>query len=245
MCKQRGRQKRNMTVQTYLVAGIPVEVTKKNIKRLYLKVIPPDGQVIVSSPHTYPDEEIRRLVRDKLPQIKEAREQILAQTRLNRREYVSGEIHYLWGKPYTLEIKEADDYCEFKLADDKIIFTVPASADRDLKERLFIEWYRVQLKRMLPLVTKPLEQKMGISAREYRIKNMKTKWGTCNITKRRIWLNLQLAKQPPECLAYVITHELVHLWEKNHTARFQALVEKFCPQWRKAQARLDQHSGYY
>ena len=67
---------------------------------------------------------------------------------------------------------------------------------------------------------------------------MKTRWGTCNIPERRIWLNLQLVKKPPECLDYVITHELVHLVEANHTHRFHELVEKYCPAWREANKAL-------
>ena len=83
------------------------------------------------------------------------------------------------------------------------------------------------------------EKRMGIHASDYRIKNMHTRWGTCNIQERRIWLNLQLAQKPLECLEYVVTHELVHLLEENHTHRFQALVEEFYPAWREAKRILE------
>ena len=91
---------------------------------------------------------------------------------------------------------------------------------------------------MLESVIIKCERKTGICADEYRIKNMKTRWGTCNIEKRRIWINLQLAKKPMECLEYVVIHELVHLLEKNHTHRFHALVEEYCPIWREAKKSL-------
>ena len=74
---------------------------------------------------------------------------------------------------------------------------------------------------------------VGKSAAEWRIKNMKTKWGTCNIRARRIWLNLQLAKYPVSCLEYIIIHELTHLWERYHNAHFKSLMDKFCPDWRE------------
>ena len=58
---------------------------------------------------------------------------------------------------------------------------------------------------------------------------MRTKWGTCNIDRKRIWINLQLAKKTPECLAYVVTHELVHLLERNHNEQFQKYMGAFFP----------------
>ena len=60
---------------------------------------------------------------------------------------------------------------------------------------------------------------------------MKTKWGTCNIEARRIWLNLELAKKPVQCLEYILVHELVHLLERHHNERFQALLNLYLPQW--------------
>jgi predicted metal-dependent hydrolase len=68
---------------------------------------------------------------------------------------------------------------------------------------------------------------------------MKTKWGSCNIKERRIWLNLELAKKPIECLEYVLVHELVHLLEKHHNERFQAYMDKYLPQWRQCREILN------
>ncbi|HHW94969.1 MAG TPA: M48 family metallopeptidase [Mogibacterium sp.] len=223
------------------IGGLPVEVTKKKaLKNLYIRILPPEGKVVVSSPSTCPDEEIKLFVLKKLPEIMVIRERMLAQVRQSQREYVSGESHYLWGKPYMLEVVKGGNKYRIKKVPNKIIFTVPEGATRESKERAFNEWYREDLKRVLANITKPIEQRMGISANEYRVKNMKTKWGTCNIEKRRIWINLQLAKKPIECLEYIITHELVHLIEKNHTHRFHALVETYYPTWKDAQKKLEQ-----
>ena len=122
----------------------------------------------------------------------------------------------------------------------KIVMTVPEDATEDQREKLMTEWYRKEIKRALPAVTKRCEQLMSLHADEYRVKNMKTKWGTCNISERRIWINLQLVKKAPECLEYVVTHELVHLLERNHTHRFHALVEQFYPTWRDAKKLLEE-----
>ena len=108
------------------------------------------------------------------------------------------------------------------------------------KENVLNEWYREQLKRAIPEVLKKCEHIVGISCAEWQVKNMRTKWGTCNIEKRRIWLNLQLAKKSPECLAYVITHELVHLLERNHNDQFKKYMDQFFPNWRAVKKNLNQ-----
>jgi len=101
------------------------------------------------------------------------------------------------------------------------------------REALLSEWYRRELARAVPPLLARAETIVGKSAAEWRIKNMKTKWGTCNIRARRIWLNLQLAKYPVSCLEYIIIHELTHLWERYHNAHFKSLMDKFCPDWRE------------
>lgn len=116
------------------------------------------------------------------------------QTRQSQRKYISGESHYLWGKSYMLEVVKGGNKYEIIKVPNKIIFKVPKRATIKSKERAFNEWYRKELKRALSNLIGPIEQNIGISANEYRIKNMKTKWGTCNIEKRRIWINLQLVK---------------------------------------------------
>lgn len=102
------------------------------------------------------------------------------------------------------------------------------------------EWYREQIKRTVPGVLQKCENITGVQAEEWYIKNMRTKWGTCNIEKRRIWLNLQLAKKTPECLEYVIIHEMVHFLERNHNERFCEYMNRFCPNWREIKENLNQ-----
>ncbi|VDG77250.1 zinc metalloprotease [Actinobaculum suis] len=113
-----------------------------------------------------------------------------------------------------------------------IVLTVPAGASSELRAKLMVELYRAELKQALGPIVRDCEERMGLHAREYRIRNMKTRWGSCNIPKRRIWLNLQLAKWAPNCLEYVVIHELAHLVEAKHNARFHSLVETFCPDYR-------------
>jgi predicted metal-dependent hydrolase len=68
---------------------------------------------------------------------------------------------------------------------------------------------------------------------------MKTKWGSCKPESRRIWLNLELAKKPVQCLEYIIVHELVHLIERRHNDRFLSIMDEHLPQWRIRRAELN------
>ena len=222
-----------------LISGLPIEVIrKKNLKNLYVRVNPPEGNVTVSTPVELSNEEIKLFVLKKLPEIMKVRDRMLSQERQSKREYVSGESYYLWGKPYRLQVVYEGTQHKISKSPTKIIMNVPEETDAEMREKLFTEWYRQELKRVLESIIIRCEKKTGVHADEFRIKNMKTKWGTCNIEKRRIWINLQLAKKPMECLEYVVIHELVHLLEKNHTYRFYSLVEEYCPTWREAKKLL-------
>lgn len=218
---------------------MPIEIIKKkNLKNLYVRVNPPEGKVTVSTPSDYPDEEIRLFVLKKMPEITKVRDRMLSQARQTEREYVSGESHYLWGKPYRLQVVYEGNKYVITKAPNKIILNAPTGSTQESIERAFNEWYRQELKRVLDGVVSRCETKTNLHADEYKIKNMRTKWGTCNIDKKRIWINLQLAKKPVECLEYVVIHELVHLIEKNHTHKFNSLVEEFYPTWKEARKLL-------
>lgn len=229
-----------MHSEELIIGGLPIEIIRKSsLKNLYIRINPPEGNVTVSTPTELADEDIKLFIIKRLPEINKVREKMLSQERQSKREYVSGESHYLWGKPYRLQVVYDGKRHSIIKTPTKIIMTVPKGADIKTREKYFIEWYRQELKGVLDLVIESCEKKTGLHANEYRIKNMRTKWGTCNIDKRRIWINLQLAKKPIECLEYVVIHELVHLIEKNHTNRFRALVEEYCPTWKEAKKILE------
>lgn len=205
---------------------------------MYIRVNPPEGRITVSAPAELKDEDIKLFILRKMPEIIKVRAKMLAQERQSRREYVSGESYYLWGKLYRLQVIYEGTQHRIAKTPRKIIMTVPEQTDTKVREKILIEWYRKELKRVLESVVLNCEKKTGIHAEEFRIKNMRTRWGTCNVDKRRIWINLQLVKKPTECLEYVVIHELVHLLEQNHTHRFHALVEEYCPTWREAKKML-------
>lgn len=223
-----------------LIGGISVEIKKKsNLKNLYIKINPPEGNVVVSTPIDYPYEEIRLFVLKKIPEITKVRDKMISQARQTKREYVSGETYYLWGRSYKLQVVYEGNKYQISKKSNNIILIAPKESTKESKERALNNWYRNELARVLDGTIKKCENKTNLQANEYRIKNMKTNWGTCNIDEKRIWVNLQLVKKPPECLEYVLIHELVHLLEKNHSNKFNSIMENFYPTWKETKKLLN------
>lgn len=230
-----------MNNEQHKIGGIDVEIVKKgNLKNLYVRVHPPDGKVTVSAPTETTESYITNFILQKLPEIMKVRGRMLGQVRQSKREYVSGEAYYLWGKPYKLQIVNGGERFSIEKRPNKLILNSPEGASAENREHAITEWYRSEIKRVLPRIVQERSEKVGVIADDVRVKNMRTRWGTCNVEKKRIWLNLQLVKKPVECLEYVVTHELIHLLEKNHTHRFFALLEQNCPHWRDAKKRLSE-----
>jgi len=220
------------------ISGIPVEVCKKDIKNMHLYVKPPNGIVTVSAPLSMSDEAIERFVRTKTSWIKKQVAKFDNQPRQSEREYVSGETLYVWGKQYYLQIEYANKN-SLTLSGDKAMLTVRRESTAEQRENFVREWYRGILKAEIARLLPKWEKITDLKATEWQTKYMSTRWGTCNTKIGKIWLNLQLAKKTPECLEYVILHELVHLVEKNHNERFVSLMDKFMPMWREIKVTLN------
>lgn len=224
---------------TTIIGGLQIKIIRKSsLKNMYIRVNPPDGIVKVSVPYDISDETIKNFVLTRMPEITKVRDRMLAQSRQSKREYVSGESCYLWGKQYMLQVTYAGNRYYIEKTPNKIVMTAPIGSTAVNREKAMTEWYRSELKRILPIVLKQCEDRIGVTANACNVKYMRTRWGSCNIVEKRILINLQLVKKPVDCLEYVLTHELVHLLEKNHNNRFRSLVEKYCPNWKDAKQLL-------
>jgi predicted metal-dependent hydrolase len=222
------------------VNGIEVQIVRKDIKNLHLGVYPPDGRVRVSVPKHITDDNVRLAVISKLRWIKKQQQDFKEQPRQSERQYLSGECHYVFGKRYRLELIERDGKPAVKpLRSGKLQLFVRPGSSVEVKEKALNTWYREELKRAIPKLLEKWQPIVGKEASDWGIRKMKTKWGSCNIERRRIWLNLELAKKPTECLEYILVHELVHLYERNHNQRFMKLLDQFLPNWRTNKKTLN------
>ena len=207
---------------------------------MYIRVLPPDGKVQITAPHSAGDDAIQMFAVSRISWIKKQRASFEAQARQTKRQYVTGESYYVWGRRYRLDVQYSNVRNEVSLTGGRLNLQVRPESTPEQRERVLNDWYREQLKSKLPEVVQKCEQVVGVHAYEWKVKNMRTKWGTCNIDRKRIWINLQLAKKTPECLAYVVTHELVHLLERNHNEQFQKYMDTFFPEWRVVKEKLNQ-----
>ena len=215
------------------VSGIPGEVHRKAIRNLHVGVYPPDGRVRVAAPVRMDDEAIRLAIVSRLAWIRRQQRGFLAQARESAREMVTGESHYYRGRRYRLEVIEAPARSRVRLAGGrKLKLWVPPGTDAAGRRQVLERWYRRELRSLVPDLLAAWEPIVGEGVAECRIKRMKTRWGSCNIAARRIWLNLELIRKPHACLEYMLVHEMVHLLERHHTDRFRELMDRFLPNWR-------------
>lgn len=211
---------------------IVIDVEQKNIKHVYLRVYPPDGRVAISAPLRMELDAIRVYALLKLSWIKKQRAKFIYQDIAVPNEYISGETHYYSGKSYVLQVVEQAAPPRIELKSGVMMLYVRPGTSPQKRQKVLNEWYRAQLKSAVPPLIEKWEKKMGVKVDEFGIKKMKTRWGTCNPGAKRIWLNLELAKKPPEHLEYIVVHEMVHLLERKHNHRFIAYMDNFMPSWR-------------
>ena len=223
-----------------VVSGLPVQIIRKGIKNLHLGVYPPHGRVRVAAPMAVTDEAVRLAVVGKLGWIKRQRARFAAQPRQSEREMVRGESHYFLGERYRLRLVRTSGAASIMLR-NKTSMELHVRPDATVDQRVEVlrQWYRQQLRDLIPPLLKKWEKALGVRAAEWGIRKMKTKWGSCNSAARRIWLNLELAKKPVQCLEYVIAHELAHLIERHHNDRFIAILDKHLPHWRVSRGELN------
>ncbi len=223
-----------------VMADLEVQTVRKNIKNIHIGVYPPNGRVRVAAPLRTTDETIRLIVISKIPWIRKQRDKFARQERETPREYVTGESHYFMGQRYLLNIIQGPYRSSIQLNGMKRMdMYVNLHLNNEDRARIMESFYRMELSRSLDSLVQKWEEKLGVHADEIRIRKMKTKWGSANIRARRIWFNLELAKKSPNCISYVVVHELTHLIEKNHNKRFRGIIESVMPNWKHYRDELN------
>lgn len=220
------------------VLGQEVDVVRKRIKNLHLSVYPPDGRVRVACPLHVDDEAVRLAVVRRLGWVRRQQRAFQSQERVPAREYVTGESVYFRGRRYRLLVVEGVA-SGVTVADPRtVVLTIRKGASLRTRALVMDSWQRADLFSRVPALIAKWEPVIGVSVREWHIQRMERKWGTCNAAAGRIRLNVSLATLPPQCLEYVIVHEMIHLVERGHGERFQGLMDRFLPGWRTTKARM-------
>lgn len=222
------------------IKGITIHVTKRNVKNIRLSVHPPDGQVRLVVPEKMDDRDIDEFVRSKISWIEKHKSNFLLQDKQEEKKFISGEEHLYLGSKYILKVLETSgkEYVELDNEKNLNLYIRP-NTTIEKRKQLINHWYRQQLKSLIPDYIDKWEPIIGVKVEEFGVKLMKTRWGSCNTQAKRVWINLELAKKNPRCLEYIIVHEMVHLLERGHNARFYGYMDKFLPQWKSIKAELN------
>jgi predicted metal-dependent hydrolase len=221
------------------LGDITIDVEQKDIKNLHLSVYPPTGRVRIAAPLHMDLETIRVYAISKLGWIKKQQARIRSQEREAPRDFVSRESHYYLGKRYLLKIIEQDAPPKVIQKHSTLELHLRPGTYLGKRQEILENWYRERLREIVPSYISNWEAVLKVKVNEFAIKKMKTRWGSCNIEAKRIWLNLELAKKPPQCLEYIIVHEMVHLLERRHNARFILLMDTYLHQWRHLKEELN------
>mgnify|MGYP000514648453 CR=1 FL=1 len=225
--------------ETIQIGELAIAVTRKAVKHVHLSVHPPAGHVTLVAPTATRLEVARAYVISKLGWIRDQQAKLQAQARETPRQFIERESHNLWGRRYLLSVIETDTKPGLKIDHRQITLFVRPGTPQAKREEVMQGWYRSQLHAAVPSLIEKWEARLGVKVSAYFLQRMKTKWGSCNPTSRAIRLNTDLAKKPPECLEYIVVHELAHLIEPSHNARFVSVMNLFMPKWQHYRDELN------
>lgn len=216
---------------------VRIEVQRKQIRNIYLYV-KPGARVVISAPLHFTDEEITGFARSKtawlLRQLHTMRH-ISDEVPLN---YVTGETIRIWGTPHRL-LFLPDKSRSLTIRDNTIVLSMPAQTTRGTREHFVKAQLKLRLRRAIALRLPVWEKEMGLFSRSFSVRDMKSRWGSCNIGTSHLTFSLELIRLDPICLDYIIVHELAHLRHARHNRAFWRLVGTYLPEWKTIRRSLD------
>ncbi|MFT8973042.1 SprT family zinc-dependent metalloprotease [Zymomonas mobilis] len=222
-----------------ILAGVVIHILRKEIKNLYIRLSPDDGSVVVSAPRKMKEATLRHILAGRMAWI-EKRQKCYQKAIEIKAQDRGEEAYWLWGEKYHLEIVSGSLQSKIlPMSPSRLQMHTAIAPSAEKKEKWLALWFRAQLEQAIPDLAARWEKIIGVKVAVWRVKTMKTLWGSCNVRAGRIWLNSELVKKPPECLEYVVVHEMVHLLEASHNRRFYAFMDRFLPDWKERRERLN------
>jgi predicted metal-dependent hydrolase len=224
--------------RTFKLGNIPVTVEYKNIKTLRMTIYPPDGKVSISAPKTAAWEFIQSFAASKKTWIEKHQEKFRRNHKA-KNSFQEHEIHHVWGLAYKLEHVERRGHPKIVLDDGVLRLHTQPGATKEQKQKTLDKWYRELLRKAAPRFIQKWEPLIGVTVKGIFLRKMKSHWGSCNYQKQTIRLNTELAKKPPECLEYVLVHEMIHILEPSHNRNFYRLMNKYLPSWKLIRKKMN------
>jgi predicted metal-dependent hydrolase len=226
------------------IEGIKFQIDHKKIRSFRIKICSRKLEVKVSTPLKFSQRQIRSLLEEKLDWVKSSLEKFQKISVTENPKIAENEIHYLLGKKYALKFLEnsaGKNRVEIKNNKEEMptleIF-LRSNFEEKKAQKILENFYRQKLEELAIVLMEKWQNILEVSPKELRIRKMISRWGTCNIRTRCIYLSLELAKKPVSCLEYIIVHELTHLIEKYHNRRFYNIMSSYLPDWKERKRLL-------
>ena len=214
-----------------------IQIIRKDVKNIILKV-KPTCEVILTAPLLTTDEHIEYILKKRENWINKKIAFYQEYDKPQKKEYVSGEnVKYL-GKNYRLKIIQSEDE-SIKLQRGYIQIFIKDTDNFEKKKKLLNEWYLLKSQNYFKKIIAKYSKLLNVEIQNIRIRQMKTRWGSCNSHKSYINLNIELIKKPSYAIEYVIFHELTHLIYPNHSKEFYNYLTTYMPDWKKRKERLE------
>ncbi|ABK83296.1 M48 family metallopeptidase [Campylobacter fetus] len=212
-------------------------IVKKDVKNITLKV-KPTGEVVLTTPKAVSDEYTEYIIKKRAKWIEQKKE-FFASFQTNQKEYVSGEEFRYLGKSYRLKVISSKDE-NVKLQRGYLEIRTKNKNDLNKKQNLLYEWYYEKALLHFFSILQEWNKIVKRDIKDIKIRQMKTRWGSCNPYKSYINLNIELIKKPKICIEYVIFHELTHLIYPDHSSKFYEYLSLYMSDWEKRKEILEQ-----
>ena len=208
-----------------------IDVVRKDIKNVHLSVHPPNGRTRIAAPRHLSDAAVRAFAISKLGWIRKQQRKLQEQERETPREYLDRETHFVWGRRCLLRVveHEAPPFVEWR--QQRLTLSVRPNTPRERRAEILEAWYRAELRAAAEPLVELWQARLDVRLTSLFVRRMRTRWGSCSPTAGTIRLNTDLAKKPADCLEYILVHELAHLIEPTHNARFVAVMDRFLAGW--------------
>jgi predicted metal-dependent hydrolase len=220
------------------IGKFTIEVEYRRVKTMRLTVYP-DGKIKIAAPNHAIHQDIEAFVSSKKTWIEKHQDKFQNRLPIQDPSFVSGEIHFVWGIPCTLEIVERIGHPKIMAKNGKLIMSIKPGTTKEQKIVLLDKYYRNLVAEAAPKFIEKWKKPINVEINKIFYRKMKSCWGSCNYTKQTLRFNTELAKKHPECLEYVVIHEMIHIHEASHNKHFYDLMNAFYPNWKRIRRKLN------
>ncbi len=223
--------------QSLEINGLKIDVEFKKIKKLYLKILNKNCQIKITAPFNFPLIDIIKFINEKEDWLKKSLAKIQKHHQQNQIVFQENQPIKIFNKVFVIKYLNQSIRPKIHFNPDipngEIIIDSKNSISIDEQRKLLTKFLRAQLMNYIDSILPEIEAKTKIKAQEIFIKKMQSRYGSCNVLEKRIWMSEKLIHYPKEFIKYVLIHEFTHFFVADHSKKFYQMLEKFMPNFRE------------